>query len=168
MGRDFFWSLSMSRKLSLASLTVAAGLSVSVAADAAVFDVTVSEGGSTIASWRQDSNPTPSSFALGVSTGVTVTNEVGLGVNTVTWFNISNSGLFAAGPLDIVGAQAYTGPESAPSFVAGNYSGIDSTSGGVATVMITSAAAAVPEVSTWAMMLAGLGIVCFRRRAVAA
>jgi hypothetical protein len=121
--------------------------------------------------WEQSSNPTPIQYQTGVSTVIPVwdvTGNLGIMGNEIPYYNSAWSGGFSlwAGP------QVYTGPESAPVFSAGSFTGLydplpPTSSGGVLTLTV------VPELSTWGMILtgfAGLTAVAAgrRRRALAA
>jgi len=68
----------------------------------------------------------------------------------------------------LFGAQLYTGPESAPTFLAGTYdlfSGLGTVEG---RLVISDVRGAVPEPVSWAMMVGGFGLVggVMRRRGV--
>jgi hypothetical protein len=121
--------------------------------------------------WEQSSNPTPIQYQTDVSTVIPVwdvTGNLGITGNEIPYYNSAWSGGFSvwAGP------QVYTGPESAPVFSAGSFTGLfdplpPTSSGGVLTFTV------VPELSTWAMMLTGFaGLTAAaagrRRRALAA
>jgi hypothetical protein len=122
-------------------------------------------------SWEQSSNPTPIQYQTGVATVIPVwdvTGNLGITGNEISYYNSAWSGGF-----DVwAGPQIYTGPESAPVFSAGSFTGLydplpPTSSGGVLTFTV------IPELSTWGMMLtgfAGLAAVAAgrRRRALAA
>jgi hypothetical protein len=68
-----------------------------------------------------------------------------------------------------LGTQLYTGLESDPTFVIGVYSGLNWDTGFTDTLTISAdtSVAAVPEPSTWAMMIlgfAGVGFMAYRRK----
>jgi len=129
-----------------------------------------------VASWEQSATPTPLLYQTGQFTDLPITDFTSTGAVTIGpytdiyWFNgglsaggISTGGLFTTpdGYFVLVGPQAYTGPESAPAFQTGTYQGEDYFNNfASATVTI----AAVPEASTWAMMLAGLAGLGYARR----
>ena len=122
------------------------------------------------ASWEQDSNPVPASFTAGEGATIPIWDAAGnLGLGSaLTYFSASENGGF--GPT--YGPQIYAGPESAPVFSVGAYTGLGEAPGGGSGVL-TLVAAGVPEPSTWAMLLAGfagLGALSLgaRRRALAA
>jgi hypothetical protein len=145
----------MSMRLKLATAAVVVALSVTPAfAEILKFSFTGASGD--FATWTQPSDPTPVEFKDQFSTEVQVTNGTSNkgGFSSVEFdsndiidggFFIDAAGLFGTGPT------LYTGPESAPIFRAGDFL--------VSTGSLTGTAA-VPEPSTWAMMLigfAGLG-----------
>jgi hypothetical protein len=134
------------------------------AAQAEVLDVTVVENGATVQSWTQSSTPIVDSFDAGVST------QVETSVGEVSFFNMSTNGggvaTFFIGSVSVLFAgQMYSGPEASPVFGVGSFSGLDFNNDlNLATVTFT-VDSAVPELSTWAMMLtgfAGLGFVGYR------
>jgi PEP-CTERM motif len=148
--------------LAIASIALGATLSLS-SAQAETLLVQWTESGAGIdVSWDQSSAPTPNSYISGAQTDVPVWNFTSTGSTSVgpysdiIWYNAGSLGLFDTPDLVYVveGAQAYTGPESAPVFKTGVYQGFDYGAGAAAaTVTISS----VPEPSTWAMMLLGFG-----------
>jgi PEP-CTERM motif len=137
--------------------------------------------------WEQDSNPTPNSYVLGQSTDVPIWDFTSNDVNDdgpfdvpnfdIVYFNASNSaGLdFATGEsLRLnMGPQIYSGPESAPVFSLGTFAGNGAELQGfgihplpelTTTLSFTVAPpttppAPVPEPSTWALGIIGLGAV---------
>ncbi len=119
------------------------------------------------ASWTQPSNPTPVSTTA-FSTFIDVTNAASTnGSFSVVEFYTSGSifnGGFAADADPAIfdfGAQLFTGTEATPMFSAG-VTALDS--GNLTVTVLTGAA--IPELSTWAMMLmgfAGVGFVGYRR-----
>jgi hypothetical protein len=122
--------------------------------------------------WEQSSDPTPIQYQAGVATVIPVwdvTGNLGITGNEISYYNSAWSG----GVGMWAGPQVYTGPESAPVFSAGSFTGLydpipPTSSGGVLTFTVV-----VPELSTWGMMLtgfAGLTAVAAgkRRRALAA
>jgi len=141
----------------------------SAAAQAETLLVTWTESAAGIdASWEQSSDPTPLFSISGSYTDVPVWDFTSTGVTPVgpytdiVWIIF---GLFVTpdGSFAVIGPpQAYSGDESAPIFLTGTYLGTDLNTGADATVTI---AAAVPEISTWAMMALGfaaLGFAGFR------
>ncbi len=121
-------------------------------------------------SWEQDSDPTPLSYGAEVTT-IPIWDVTGDAVSP-PYINYHPLNGVLDGGFDLfTGTQIYTGPESAPVFSVGSYTGLGLpglSTGGVLTFT------AVPEPSTWAMMLAGfvgLGVLTAatrRRRAIAA
>ena len=79
------------------------------------------------------------------------------------FYNISDEGgLLDQSYYSLTGAQLYTGPEGSPVFLPGVYSMYNDLTGNTDIVTLT----AVPEISTWAMILAGfvgLGFAGIRR-----
>jgi hypothetical protein len=137
---------------------LAASILASGAAQAEVLDVTVVENGATLASWTQSSTPVVVFFNEDQAT-------VETSIGAVFFFKMSDGGGVGV-PLiaDIIAEQMYSGSEASPVFGVGSFSGFDQLNETSATVTFT-AASAVPELSTWAMMLtgfAGLGFVGYR------
>lgn len=144
----------------------------STAAQAAV--VTISEGGTTIASWTQSFKPKPVSFLEGDYTEIAVDNAFGeaQGVDAY-WYDRANNGggvsygdnISVAAAQSLSGSSPFQSPESTPTFYTGTYYGVDGGADGLGTTpaIVTIS---VPEPATWAMMLVGLGMVGFavRRR----
>lgn len=80
----------------------------------------------------------------------------------MTFYAAPHGGLTAGGLYDLRGDQLYTGGESDPTFTPGVYTLANSVSESIDFVTLT----AVPESSTWAMLLmgfAGLGLGRYRR-----
>jgi hypothetical protein len=123
-----------------------------------------------VATWSQPSDPTPLFSDLGAFTRVAVSGgtttsqgpfsridfdseeslDGGLEIGSSTFF------------VEAEGVQIYTGSEAAPMFSPGKYLVETVGTGDLAFVVVT---AAVPEASTWAMMLigfAGLGYASHR------
>jgi hypothetical protein len=118
------------------------------------------------ASWEQSSTPTPISYASGAFTDVPIFDFTSTGstpvgpYSDIFWYSNSLGGLFDTPDnfYAVYGAQAYSGDESAPTFLIGVYPGTDQANGdAAATVTIAS----VPELSTWAMMFIGFGGLSF-------
>jgi hypothetical protein len=98
-----------------------------------------------------------------------------------TFFSTSNGGGFATALNQYFGAQIYSGPESSPTFQAGVYKVFNANSRNVDTLTVAvlglstnnvnvGGLTAVPELSTWTMMLAGLcglGFAGYRRNKAA-
>jgi PEP-CTERM motif len=109
------------------------------------------------ASWEQDSEPAPIDYVLGVDTIVPIWDVAGDLLNpfdtSLVYFSADSFGGFA----DVYGPQVYGGSEAAPEFGVGTEYGFSSlgccSDDGVLT--ITPVVSAIPEPSTWAMMLAG-------------
>jgi hypothetical protein len=136
---------------------LAASILASGAAQAEVLDVTVVENGATLDSWTQSSTPVVDFAIAGFVTSVETS------VGFLDFFNISFEGGGVEAPSGVITmtGQMYSGSEASPVFGLGSFSGFDPGNGTNATVTFT----AVPELSTWAMMLtgfAGLGFVGYR------
>lgn len=58
-----------------------------------------------------------------------------------------------------IGEQLYTGPESAPTFVAGTYNLFAADTFAEGTLVISDVGGAVPEPVSWAMMVGGFGLI---------
>lgn len=157
---------------------VAAALAVSALAapaHATVLNFVVS--GDYSASFKLDSNPTPdTSQALSHFTVWDVAGfpDAALGFADVTFYTATNGG--GIGIEDFYGfqqllltdgPQLFSGTVAAPTLLTGTFALTQVEGGGKYTLTVTEqAAAAVPEPATWAMMLAGFGMVGFglRRR----
>ncbi len=119
-----------------------------------------------LGSWNQSLTPTPVAFTLGRDTTIPIFNGTGaaFGYDSGMYYNLHEFGGLLVGdpllsPINTGGPQSYTGPENAPVFVPGVYVEDD---GSILTI-------SVPEPATWAMMLAGLGMIGFaarRRRSI--
>ena len=125
-------------------------------------------------SWEQDSSPTPLFAISGSFTDVAISDFSSTGTTVVgpytdiVWNNLNFGGLFNTpdGMYVVQGnpsAQAYSGDESAPTFLTGTYPGMNLNTGADATVVISSGGppSTVPEPSTWAMMLVGFAGLAF-------
>ena len=160
-----------------AVVLIASGIS----AGAATLDVTwiaaFNNVASPIATWHQDTSPTPIGFATGEATVVPISDFVAYNfgayapVGTVDLITYYNSAVIPSTTLSTVpfggivfsGPQAYTGSEAAPQFAPGAIYGLFEGDANVPSLLIFS----VPEPSTWALMLAGfasLGVWSFRMR----
>jgi hypothetical protein len=138
-------------------------------------------GGGTI-SFLQDSNPTPiaydssytqvaiSDFAgsLGPYPAGGPTNGPYTGpYSSIYWYPSGNAGGFelyndSTGFLDVsvLGDQDFTGPDQAPVFAPGVFSGHDYYSNIDGTLTVTAVnVGGVPEPAAWAMLLIGLGAI---------
>ena len=115
----------------------------------------------TVATWEQDSAPTPLNYVLGVATEITITDLVEfLPIGTpasITYYNNSAYPIiFSTVPLGgiyVIGMQAYLGSEAAPQFAPGSFSG--TVVYGDLSAASTLTFTAVPEPSTWVMLIAG-------------
>ncbi|WP_232366617.1 PEPxxWA-CTERM sorting domain-containing protein [Alteripontixanthobacter muriae] len=102
----------------------------------------------------------PNQFAYAA---VPVTTSSGLVTGQIDFYNFGSPTLagfnFASGGsfVDYVGSALFTGPTSAPQFILGSFA--LSGTGGTGTLTIGEVGGAVPEPTTWAMMLLGFGFV---------
>jgi PEP-CTERM motif len=130
----------------------------------------------TEATWEQDSAPTPHFFLSGDGTSVPVSDFVSSAFpprSFVSYYNQSGplSGVMFStsfgGGIQLLGSkQIYTGSETAPMFAPGSFSGLIRFDSGGELPSTLTFSRAVPEPSTWAMMLigfAGLGFVGYRK-----
>ncbi len=149
----------------------AAALTFSAPANAALLNFNLT--GDYTASWTLDSNPTPdwedgSSFVFVNLPG----NFPGSDDNRVTIvFVASNSGggLLIDVPISfyVTGPQLFSGTTARPTFHTGTFLLADFSDGPEDnTLVISEANAAIPEPATWAMMIAGFGLIgsALRRR----
>lgn len=165
----------MKYAVALAAAASALGLSAPAAAAPYIFTLT----GDYQASWQLDSNPTPNNsygykFVLKNITG----DFPGLAGSFVvldfyTWdaelakqewggFTLSDqtSGAVLQDGYDkFHDVQLFTGPASAPVFKTGTFSFLSNVNGNPLQLVIAEATAPVPEPATWAMMIAGFGLV---------
>lgn len=114
-------------------------------------------------SWELSSTPTPIFSVDGIGTEVPIFDFTSTGTTSVgpysdmAWYSASQGGLFYTPDklYEVDGAQAYSGPESAPVFLTGVYPGTDVANGDASATVTISSVGAIPEPSTWAMMLIG-------------
>jgi PEP-CTERM motif len=134
------------------------------------------------ATWQMDSNPVPSTFSANTFRMSAVPGAFdgsfaeapSLIASVIEFSNFNSSSgwgvviifpgnLVFNGQISGVGIQLFTGPTSAPAFVTGTYVLTTLTPPGNAantTLTITPLnSGGVPEPATWAMMLAGFGLV---------
>lgn len=153
-------------KLAIALAASAAALALAAPANAATYSFTLS--GDYSANWELDSSPTPDSFLSYkfVLTNVTGTFQ-GLTGSSVTldfYTDVLLGGLTISDSdtsvvlADPYGQQLFTGETSAPTFLTGTFNLINNLNNNAVQLVIAEAAA-VPEPATWAMMLAGFGLV---------
>jgi hypothetical protein len=164
----------------LLALTAAVGLTFSVPASAAIlsFDLT----GDYTASWSLDSNPTPQEVD-----GISFTLWDVFGSFPGSAFDVVDLRFYEAAALggltivdffgggvtliDAIGGQLFSGTLNSPMFAPGTYDLLDF-DGREYTLVISDPNGVIPEPATWAMMIAGFGLVGFaarrRSRAVAA
>lgn len=138
------------------------------ASPAAAADLLFTLSGDASASFVLDQNPVPdavffdSEFRIGPTDGTY--EGAPITFSQLYFFAENAGGAFAfdspAGNLAFAGAQLFSGTVDAPSFVVGTYSLVDYyTGGGSFTLTIGDVVTAVPEPASWAMMIAGFGLV---------
>lgn len=169
-------------KVLLPALGVLVAMSISPA-NATLYDFVLT--GSQTAEFRIESSA-PSSFTLGnpsfdfgqvhydnvkgIFAGITQTASVSFGEGFVYAIDIAGTELssgLGAGFFQFGGPQLYTGLTSDPQFILGAHTLSSPFSSVRDTLTISEVAGAVPEPSTWAMMiigLAGVGFVAHRRK----
>ncbi len=157
--------------------------SISAPAQAKTLLVTWSEPDMGVsASWEQSATPTPLSSTSGVSTDVPVFNFSSTGANQIgpysdiLWFNggIQYGGLFSTpypdfleGYFQLVGPQAYSGPESGPTFLPGVYQGLDyfnNFAAATVTISVVGAPGPVPGAGLAGLAALALASLYARRR----
>jgi hypothetical protein len=155
-------------------------ISRTLLASAAIFALAAPAGATTYifsmsgdldGSWKLPASPVPDSaaspFFFSID-NVSLTFQ-GLPYNATLFFYTGPLGGMAADSsgilFDLLGPQLFTGPETAPTFTLGSFP-LLSFGGESVTLTIT----AVPEAGSWAMMIAGFGLVGagLRRRRTAA
>ncbi len=156
------------QKIMINALIAASCLVGSGTAMATDAHFTVTEGDTIIASWVQSLTPTPIFSDTGKGTTISITDGTGLvaGDTFINYFSavyapeVVNASSYALGGLydenllDLSGLQYYSQTEGKPLFLLGVYSGTNEFDGNQTTLTIS-----VPEPSTWAVMLLGLGMV---------
>ncbi len=153
----------------LASFAIAATMAFAGPASAAtyLFELT---GFIDTASWTLDSSPTPDIIDAGFGFAI---NNVSGNFNgsasnsaVVEFYSASNLGGFAVGGpgfnISFNGPQFYTGPETAPTLIKGTF--LLSFGHKLVISEFKAPTGAVPEPASWAMMLAGFGLVGFAAR----
>ena len=153
------------KNFSIFAAAAAAAMVPATSADAATYVFTIT--GDYDASFELDSSPTPDDAEDGVY--FTIWDVDGfpdalLGLADVTFYNADFDGglqiddFYGSTTLLITdGAQLYTGPESAPTFLTGTFGLTEFGGTGTYTLTIADAAGVVPEPATWAMMIGGIG-----------
>ena len=167
----------MIRVLSLLGAAMFAGM---VASPASASLITFKLTGSQQATFQIDTETVPSSFSTsalignqtgftnvsGVFGGVAGTASISFGTNLVADLNIGGTALGFT-QLSGNGPDLFTGSPSDPVFTLGTFSLSNPFFGQNDTLTVTQAIAAVPEPSTWAMLVlgfAGVGFMAYRRR----
>ena len=174
----------------LAAAVAVTGLLVAVSASAELLDATLSIDGpvqegfawEVVATWVQDSNPTPISFNLMDDTRVPISNFSGDLPQTETYIDYIGVGGFQTilenNQAETKGPQIYSGLKSAPVFAPGSFDGtgeglfnIELTPGNFVSlatnitftvaqdVTVPPNPTAAPEPSTWALGLVGFSAV---------
>lgn len=158
-----------------------AAVSAATPASAALLNFSLT--GASNATFQLDSNPTPSSFTssfvgdqiffnnvAGTFNGTPgVASSISFGTNLIASLNINGTSLTTT---QFSGPALFSGAPSAPVFATGSFS-LPNFLAGPSTLVISRAnvAAAVPESSTWAMLLIGFGAIGgsmrYRRRTTA-
>jgi ABC-type amino acid transport substrate-binding protein len=156
------------KKLTLAALAAAAVVSSVPASAALLFEYTAinSKTAQPTLSFTIDSaTPTPfayndSGFNLSSVTGTVCTNS---GCNTLTspvsFYLVEAGGLFNGFGFDLYGDKVFKGDPSAPLLVTGTFDAADNIGTPLGTLVISEISGAVPEAATWAMLIAGFGMV---------
>ncbi len=166
-------------KLKFAFLACAAVLAATTSVPAHAVLLNFGLTGSRNATFQLDSNPTPTTSSTsvfgdqiqfsnvsGTFNGVAGTATIGFGTGPIfADLNILSTSL---GFTQFAGPNLFTGTAAAPIFSTGIFA-LTSIVSGSSTLTISQASpAAVPEPATWAIMIAGLGMVGYsmRRRSV--
>lgn len=122
-------------------------------------------------SWLLDSNPVPDDGEDGLNFiiwDVTGFPDAVLGIADLTFWNGSALGGltiedFWGGSvlLDATGPQLYSGPEASPTLLTGSFDleGINDSEGSFFTLTVTELSGAIPEPSTWAVLVLGFGAI---------
>jgi hypothetical protein len=159
-----------------AMLLMVASLTANDAKATTYVDFTISDPSLGIHSFLLPQDTTPTSYTLGTNfffyNVPTSPPPCPLCTNSPSFWNASYSIISyndGFGRLQL-GTQLYTGLESDPTFVVGVYSGLNWDTGLTDTLTISAdtSVSAVPEPSTWAMMIlgfAGIGFMAYRRKA---
>ena len=123
-------------------------------------------GASGTFSFAESSSPTPVYYVDGNSFGINPTGFVDGAASSfdggVVFYTSSNSGgLETYNGFNLEGAQLFIGSTSSPTFLTGTFTLDDYPSGtpnGVLTIAPEVSVSAAPEPSTWALMIAGVGV----------
>jgi hypothetical protein len=171
----------MIKQLMLTSASLLLSLGIVSGASAKTVEFTLSDGIQPTESFETLITPTlygffgSSSFGFFLITGTDVKiggssapNQL-YGFSTTTELNdgptyYDLSGPIMIGPSVALGVNWYSGPITSPTFIEGTYLAYNNVDGQVATVTVATVSA-VPEPSTWAMMLigfAGIGFAAYR------
>lgn len=163
----------MKIKVVVVAIGLVLGLAAPAVARAQEVLFTISgTGGDPDATFVLPQNPSPDFIAPGVYFGffsVPATIEGSPSdLFGLDFYNISDEGgLLDQSYYSLTGVQLYTSPEDSPMFLPGVYSMYNDVTGNTDIVTLT----AVPEISTWAMILAGfvgLGFAAYRGNYTAA
>ena len=161
----------LKKLISVAGAIIALGLFAEPAA-ASTLQLTYNGGDGAEFTGEINSNPIPLSYYTGAATEIALSDYSGnVGSNDLDFFNSSSNGGFAVdngGVFDTggIGDQIYSGSEATPSFMANVYEIIPiaefPNTGGTLTITAVSSA---PEPASWALMIAGVGMVGLAFRA---
>jgi len=153
----------MSKKMIAQAVLIASmGAFSTISHAATLFDFVYDDKSLGKISFTLDASKPPQYFEEGEYLQYIVGNEY-------SFYPVTSGGGFTIniGCCDFGGAQLYTGPESMPTFLLGKYR-LDEPNYGAGTLVISGdGVAAVPEPTSWAIMLAGFSIVgCAMRRRI--
>ncbi len=164
--------MKVAPRVLLASVAV-----VALATPASAVNYVFTLSGGLTGTWELPASPTPDvvfteSFRINSVSGILNGDPF---TGPMEFFVDSEGGGVCAGIfcslLDLYGAQLFTGTTAAPTFKLGSFNMADVAGSPLATLVITEAGAAIPEPATWAMLIAGFGLVgtgLRRRRAAVA
>jgi hypothetical protein len=148
-----------------ALLASAALVALATPASAVTYVFTLSNG--LTGSWQLPASPVPDVVLAGAFRINTVTGI--LNGNPFTAFmefyetggggGVCASEGLGCGLLDLYGPQLFTGTTAAPTFTLGSFEMTNAFGAPLATLTIAEASAGIPEPATWAMLIAGFGLV---------
>ena len=163
--------------MNLARMYLAAAVSVSLAAPASAATVVFTLSDGLTGSWELPASPVPDVVFPDAFRINSVTGTVGGSPFTTFmefYLGTSGGGVCAGigcSLLDLFGPQLFSGTPAAPTFALGDYVMKDASGNPAARLTIAEAGGGgvIPEPGTWAMLIAGFGLVGtgLRRRQVA-